>query len=60
MQTSDLAVLALAALIAAGIFAISPDMRATSNGASTEPHSFSLSGVSRSATYSPEDDLPGH
>ena len=60
MRTSDLAVLAFAALIAAGIFAISPDVRATSNRASTQPHSFSLSGVSRNATYSPEEDLPAH
>ena len=60
MQTSVLAVLALGALIVASIFTISPDVRATSNGASSEPHSIDLSGLSRNATYSPEEDLPAH
>ena len=60
MQTSDFAVLALGALMIAGIIAISPDVRATANGASTEPHSIGLSGLSRNATYSPEEDLPAH
>ena len=58
MQTSDLVVLALGALIVAGILAISPDVRATANGASTEPHGIGLSGLSRNATYPPEEDLP--
>jgi len=58
MQTSDLIVLALGALIVAGILAISPDVRATANGASAEPRGFDLSGLSRNATYPPEEDLP--
>ena len=58
MQTSDLVVLALGALIVAGTLAIPPDVRATANGASTEPRGFGLSGLSRNATYPPEEDLP--
>ena len=58
MQTSDLVVLALGALIVAGILAISPDVRATANGASAEPYGIGLSGLSRNATYPPEEDLP--
>ena len=58
MQTSDLVVLALGALIVAAILAISPDVRATANGASAEPRGFGLSGLSRNVTYPPEEDLP--
>ena len=60
MQMSDLAVLALGALIVAGILAISPDVTKTANGAASEPYSIGLSGLGRNATYAPEEDLPAH
>ena len=60
MQVSDLAVLALGALIVAGILAISPHMAATANGAASEPYSIGLSGLGRNATSAPEEDLPAH
>ena len=60
MRMSDLAVLALGALIVAGILAISPAATGTANGAATEHYGIGLSGLGRNATYAPEEDFPAH
>ena len=60
MRMSDFAVLALGALIVAGILAISPDVTATASGVASAPYSIGLSGLGRNGTYAPEEDLPAY
>lgn len=60
MQTQDYAILVLAALILAGIFAISPNALAPANGTPSAGYSIDLSGINRNAPFLPEEDFPPH
>ena len=58
MHTHDYVLLALAALILAGAFALLPNSTAT--GDPIQSYQIDISGLNRNATYLPEEEFPAH
>ena len=58
MQEHDCALLALAALIIAAVFAASPNAAAIEE--SIQVYRIDLSGLSRNVSYWPEEEFPPH
>jgi hypothetical protein len=60
MRRNILAILALAALVLAGIIAISPNVTTIANEASTEIYGIDILGLTKNAKHLPEEQFAAH